>query len=393
MATGHYTANGMKMDFAFLANFGVNSSFFYRKARKGRKENVQFVPVCGIVEFYTLVHYNECVFPITLAPSLMPIRFFCDHCRQLLKIGTSKMGSVVNCPRCNKSVIVPPSSVPQAEQLYQMMKKKRAEEQAAPPPPANIIQEPNQPESAWDELGGNVDDDDLNRWIDELWKTAPAQQESCPELYPTLQTNPLADLEIALVTLQRQHKFTVACLYVAPVIALFVGIISGVIVYAFFAPPSLPVQYQADNAAGANMVAGTFYYCNEHGERRADVDAVIIGLPLDRPMTQLLSCTGLAPGSAADNDTVQLIHEMGGMYAQADASGSFTLQYQQGVRYFVVLISAHQQRSGEMKPSVLQELRRYFRNPEMFGENSLMIDEYEWTGGKYSFRHTFEMGE
>ena len=36
-----YTANGMKADFAFLANFAVNS-FFNREVRKGREENVQF---------------------------------------------------------------------------------------------------------------------------------------------------------------------------------------------------------------------------------------------------------------------------------------------------------------------------------------------------------------
>ena len=82
------------------------------------------------------------------------------------------------------------------------------------------------------------------------------------------------------------------------------------------------------------------------------------------------------------------------MYERADANGSFTLQYREGVRYFVILISAHQKpTAGGLKPSVLQNLRLYFRDSEIFGENCLYTDEHEWSGGKYSLRHIFESGE
>jgi hypothetical protein len=110
-------------------------------------------------------------------------------------------------------------------------------------------------------------------------------------------------------------------------------------------------------------------------------------------MAQLLYWDGLRPGDTLEHDAVQRIHEMGGMFAKADVNGLFTLQYQEGTRYFVVLISANQQRSGEMQPRVRQELSRFFRNPDHVGENSLITDEYEWSGGRYSFRHTFEFGE
>ena len=40
-----YTKNGMKAVFAILAYFTIKSSFFYRKVRKGSKENVQFASV------------------------------------------------------------------------------------------------------------------------------------------------------------------------------------------------------------------------------------------------------------------------------------------------------------------------------------------------------------
>jgi len=314
----------------------------------------------------------------------------------MLKIGTSKMGSVVDCPRCQGMVIVPPQSVPQAEQLYQMLKKKRAEEKAAPLIPNNIVSEPTLPESAWDELGGNVDEADLNQWIDELWKTNPAGPQDSPSLCSAPQSipNPISDIEVDLLALQKRHKLTVTWLYVAPAIALFVGIVFGVLFYALSAPSPHPhQQHLAGSDAVINEVTGTLFFRNENGERRPDVDAVIICLPMDRPMAQLLSPQGLGPDGEVNNDTVRQIHELGGMYARADVDGSFTLQYREGVRYFVILISAHQRRTGEMKPSVLQELRRYFRNPDQFGENDLITDEHEWSGGRYSFRHTFEFGE
>jgi hypothetical protein len=131
----------------------------------------------------------------------------------------------------------------------------------------------------------------------------------------------------------------------------------------------------------------------KHGERRADADAVIICLPKDHLPSPLLSCEGLRPEYAVNDktavDTIHRIRELGGMYERADANGTFTLQYHVGVRYVVMLISAHQMRSGGiLKPSVLQELRRYFQNPEVLSEHCLHVDEYDWSD--YSLRHTFE---
>ena len=302
------------------------------------------------------------------------------------------MGSVIDCPRCHKPVVVPPQSAPQAEQLYQMLKNKRSEELVVPPPPSHIIQEPSAPESAWDELGGNVDEADLNQWIDELWKTTPQNpQESAITLYPAplLIPNPISDEEVALLALQKRYKLTVTLLYVSSAIALFVGIVLGIVIYVLFVPASSShQQHLANSSTGIYEVTGTLFFRNENGDRWPDVDAVMICLPLDR--REQLSCQGLRPDDVS-NDAAQLIQEMGGMFARADVSGSFTLQYREGTRYFGVLISSHQKRSREMKPSVRQELSRYFRDPDQFGENCLFIDEYEWSGGKFLFRHTFEM--
>ncbi|HEX4148848.1 MAG TPA: hypothetical protein VHY20_07665, partial [Pirellulales bacterium] len=49
----------------------------------------------------------------------MPVQFYCPHCRQLLKVGRRKIGSLVACPRCGAPTMVPTAeggSTPIAEE-------------------------------------------------------------------------------------------------------------------------------------------------------------------------------------------------------------------------------------------------------------------------------------
>ena len=335
----------------------------------------------------------------------MPIRFFCEHCRQMLKIGTSKVGSVVNCPRCQKSAVVPLHTDMRAEQLYQMLKSKRAAEAATAPPVNNAlsinntalvddaVSEPNAPESAWDDLGGNVDDAELNKWIEELWmKSSVGQSVPNTDKFTELSAPVSASAadEIALFTLQKRYKYTLILLYVSATIAFCVGLLFGMAIRGFYVQTTHPI-HTAENGMGTNVIAGTIFFTNENGERRADVDAVIICLPMDRMPSPLFPSEGLRPEDIVNNNTVQLIHELGGMYGRADANGAFTLPYREGVRYLVIKISAHRsQPGGVLPPSILQELRRYFRDPDLFGRNSVHTDEVVWSGGRYNLRHVFE---
>jgi len=324
----------------------------------------------------------------------MPIRFFCEHCRQMLKIGTSKMGSVVNCPRCQKAVVVPLNSTPQAEQLYQMLKKKRLAVAAAPPPEEEIVSEPSVPKSAWEDLGSNVNEDDLNLWIDEFWKKTDSRPQALPSI-PVIAA-PVVTGEVAIVALQKRYKLTLTLLYVSATVAFLVGTVFGIFIRGLYFPPGTqpaPSASMAGQSTEANVITGTLFYLTEYGERRPDVEAVIIGLPKDSPPSPLFSCQGLRPGAVLNNDTVQQIREKGGMYGSADVNGAFTLQYQKGVRYFVIIISAHQiQADGIIPQGILQELRRYFQDPGQFAGNALyVIDEFTGTGGTHHFvPHVFE---
>jgi hypothetical protein len=279
--------------------------------------------------------------------------------------------------------------------LYQIFKSKRAAAQAiASPVQHEAVSEPSTPESAWDELGGNVDNAELNRWIEELWMKSsvshqPSSHSASPPDLSAPATVPVATDEVALVTLHKRYKFALTMLYVSATVAFCVGLLSGIIIRGSHVPSVHPVHI-AENGIAANEVVGTIFYINENGERRADVDAVIIGLPMDRVPSPLFSSEGLRPGDELNHGTVQLIRELGGMHGRADVHGAFTLPYREGVRYLVIKISAHQTQPGVLPQSVLQELRRYFRDPERFDGNSLWTDEFVWSGGRYTLRHTFE---
>ncbi|MCL2004673.1 MAG: hypothetical protein FWG73_00775 [Planctomycetaceae bacterium] len=305
----------------------------------------------------------------------------------MLKIGTSKKGSAVDCPKCKKSLVVPPQSSPQAEQLYQMLKNRRLEETAAPPAEDAAQSEPNAPESALDELCTNFDEAYLNQWITELWSKS---LEPFPPLPPDLpQTAPPDAVpepilgEIALIALKKRYKLVVTLLYVSATLAFFIGIGFGIFIRGLYVPSAHPVHW-AESGSGVNEVSGTLHYVNENGERRADVDAVIIALPMERPLGLLLSSEGLRPDDLVNNDTVQLIQELGGMYARADATGSFSLPYREGERYHVIRISAYRMPSGgAFSPSEQQVLRRYFHDSELFEGYTIRIEEFQGEGGRY----------
>ena len=302
----------------------------------------------------------------------MPIRFFCEHCKQMLKIGTSKIGSVVNCPRCQKSIVVPLTSAPLAEEAYRQLKSQRV---TAPPPPT--AKKNPAPVPAWETLEEeDIDDANMPLWMEESWMPSPA--------------DPLLTEEVTLHSLDKRHKLTVTLLTVSMIVLFFVGMIVGVFLRGSSIPSNRSLQ-QADAPSSGNTVLGTLYYLNENGERRPDVGAVVIALPKDRQPSTLFSCQGLCPtdvmNGVMNNDTIQMIHEMGGMYESTDANGSFEFPCRVGVRYWVLLISAHQKRAdGEIKSSMMQELRRYFRDPDGLGESCLHLDQYEW--GKYTYDFT-----
>jgi hypothetical protein len=60
-----------------------------------------------------LINLKITAWPVVEQDTLMPIRFRCAYCNQLMAIARRKSGTIVRCPRCAGEVIVPPDQVPQ----------------------------------------------------------------------------------------------------------------------------------------------------------------------------------------------------------------------------------------------------------------------------------------
>src|SRR5262249_8474603 len=71
-----------------------------------------------------------------LKAAAMPIRFRCQHCKQLLGIARRKAGTHVNCPTCRRQVMVPDKDedepnqpAPSPAEVQQVPAKAQAQEQ------------------------------------------------------------------------------------------------------------------------------------------------------------------------------------------------------------------------------------------------------------------------
>ncbi len=67
----------------------------------------------------------------------MPIRFRCQHCRQLLGISRRKAGMTVHCPTCRAEVTVPlEDELPQQPDVVQAEQQDESSGSPSPAPPA-----------------------------------------------------------------------------------------------------------------------------------------------------------------------------------------------------------------------------------------------------------------
>ncbi len=114
-----------------------------------------------------------------------PLRFFCNHCTQMIKIGNRMAGRVVVCPQCGTRLSVPLRSDPTAEAVYAAQRKQREVEKTLGIPSRRSVtgilpgifsrQSKKKPDES--EIG------DVDRWIDDFWKT-PVEPPEFP--HPTV---------------------------------------------------------------------------------------------------------------------------------------------------------------------------------------------------------------
>ncbi len=372
-----------------------------------------------------------------------PIRFFCKRCNLMIKIGAQMAGRNVVCPQCTAKILVPQRSDPQAEALYQFLKEKRAREKAdkiiasldpaqqtqpagppcpAPSPAPEIIQTP-QPEpipsaavdgprpeypadtnDSMDELE-DLEPDEVDGWIEEFWATVP-ETEGLSNRPRTLRNAAANDSEhgeneqAEMASSVSRYQQTVLLFRVWLMVVFLIGLVAGIYLHSVYADWRLRHKENASHAgtehADATItVSGNLYHRDFDGRPTADADAVVIVLPQKSVPKIPITVDGLRPNDELfdpNGDSVQQIIEIGGAFQRTGTGGEFSLPLKKSGKYLVMMVSSHAKRdeAKPTDPTVIRELRVFFRNPtELIGEYRYALEEYDFQRGHYVLKETF----
>jgi len=279
----------------------------------------------------------------------MAIRFFCSHCRQLLKAREDKIGRRVPCPKCKKPVTVPKESDPEVEHARQ---QKESEGQIDPF--AELI----------------VYDDEI--------------------VYETDDSHGKADAyDRRLVAVSRRVLYGHAVLLALVTGAAFLaGFLAGHVTRVEeVAAPAEPQRV---------LITGQLKWEASTGDL-ADKGAVVIAFPETLEANKKLPGEELSPARPMPSRTdelVRTIEDWGGDYKRTNDAGDFELFLKPG-KYHVLLVSQQSERPRQIEPdrNHLAAIGRYFTSPEML----IGPYRYRWTVEEFhedsELRRVFSEGE
>ena len=263
----------------------------------------------------------------------MPVQFICHQCQQLLSVSARKAGSQVKCPKCQASVKVPQ---PEDAAAQVAMRKAAKSEGSA------------QPDVDFSAL---IVYDDVSEFISSppVVKTAPVSS-----AVPTVE-NPV---DRKLVSITRRMIYAHAALLL---ILTSLGFAMG-----YAVGRARPAPDDAPAPRDPVQIKGTVGYMSEAGGITPDVGAVVIVFPVESMPDQnsRFPVAGLRPDNPApdeENETVQAIESIDGVYLRAADEGRFSFTAPPG-KYRVLIISAHVHRAAGAQPQArdLAVLGNYF---------------------------------
>ncbi|MDR0522208.1 MAG: hypothetical protein LBH00_10195 [Planctomycetaceae bacterium] len=304
----------------------------------------------------------------------------------MLKIGTAKAGSVVECPQCRGRVLVPPETVPKAEELYQLFKQSRKDKRTIQKTSGSILAETVE----------NAEEAEFTQWLEEVWSDinvagTKGLKRSSPHPKPVFdlpETNMAAINETAVKLKQQQRMFLL--FKVSAGILFVAGILFGAFLYSqMIQRPNVP-QNRQQAVPDQNEAQITLSFRDKNGEIQPDADAVIIFLPKNKQITQRLSFNGLLPDQKQNNETIRQIEEMDGVYERTDTNGNCTFRYRAGISYFLIAVSAHRNQTADpLPPQTAAGLRDLFSDCETLGDYAVWAEELIWQDGTHYHKHTF----
>ena len=292
----------------------------------------------------------------------MAIKFRCPYCRQLLGISTTKAGTLVDCPACGRSVLVPNDGGVATG-------TKQAQRPGDHPSLRNALQElsalgsPDADDSA-PLILPDLPEPDLTSALRELATVAPVA------LPPTVKhAQPTA---VRPSTTRRFSLFLLMLMLPAFAAGLFLGTFwrSSDHPDAANADPQSAVSHAAAiplPAASERQLKGVVRFVNDSGNSAADTGAIVLLLPTENATTLRLDARPLRePADSRARQAIEAALEtLGGSVHHADDDGIWTANVPSNVPLIMIVISRHRSRtdSQPVPPEILESLSRWFDSP------------------------------
>lgn len=294
----------------------------------------------------------------------MAIKFRCPHCRQFLGISTRKAGTLVDCPACGRSVLVPNDGGVETG-------SKQAVKTGDHPDLLNALHELSALDSpdaddAAPTILPDLPEPDLTSALSELAAAAPVALQP-----PVKHTQPTAAWQSAT---GRFSLWQLMLMLPAFAAGLLLGTFwrSGDHPDAAKANPKSIVQPALDAAiqkpaVSERQLKGVVRFVNDSGNFAADSGAIVLLLPTENTTTLRLDARPLR--ESADSKARQAIEAaleiLGGSVLHADEAGTWTANVQSNVALTMIVISRHRARTeSQPVPDEIQEsLSRWFDSP------------------------------
>lgn len=296
----------------------------------------------------------------------MAIKFRCPHCRQRLGISATKAGTLVDCPACGRSVLVPSDGDTATG-------RKQAQKPGGHPGLLNALQELSALDSPDADNAPPVilserPEPDLTSALRELAAAAPVAPQPTEK-----QSEPTAPLN-----LRKGFSWVPLFPLLFTLPAFAAGLLLGTL-WRFNGRPDVvktnseataaptPQAAIKKPAAPERQLNGIVRFIDDSGNTVADAGAIVLLLPTENTTKLRLDARPLR--ETADSRARQAIEAaletLGVSVHQADDVGTWTAQVPSNVALSMIVISRHRARpdSQPVPAEILESLSQWFDSP------------------------------
>jgi len=324
-----------------------------------------------------------CLAPPSASPfaELMPIRFRCKRCYQMLGIASRKAGAEIQCPKCGYSQIVPSEEAAAAALAMDQFSRNPVVAESASDlvvyddePAAIEAPRPRRQTAPAREKAPGAAGSAAPGAAPASAAAASGAERPAAEAAPagegreTAEPHPVAGDPVprGMILFPRQTFYVQGVLFVVLAAVTFAaGYFMGRGDARFEQQ-----RVQEELAKERVLVEGTLVYHPGPNQVAPDERAVVMALPVDKLPEKKLTFQGIRPSDREppqSHPTVRQIAELGGAYARADDQGSFDMVVPDKGAYRVLVISAHAARPKDdnIDEPDLEELGKRFSQPEL----------------------------